>query len=100
MSGLDSSMERYSGDVAPFDEVYAQLAPVLYPFCLRLAGDRGLGEEIFQHCFVHMHRARASYIPGSSAVGWAGSAGAVAVQRTPPRKNVNAEPFGAHVGRW
>jgi len=68
----DEVMRRYAeGDDAAFDQLYAALSPRLYPFCVRLAGRNGDGEDLFQDAFLKLHRSRASYVSGASVLHWA-----------------------------
>jgi len=68
----DQVMRRYAGgDDAAFDELYAVLSPRLYSFCVRLAGRRGDAEDLFQDAFLKLHRSRATYVSGASALHWA-----------------------------
>jgi len=68
----DQVMRRYAGgDDAAFDELYAVLSPRLYSFCVRLAGRSGDAEDLFQDAFLKLHRSRATYVSGASALHWA-----------------------------
>jgi RNA polymerase sigma-70 factor, ECF subfamily len=68
----DQVMRRYAGgDDAAFDELYAALSPRLYAFCVRLAGRNGDAEDLFQDAFLKLHRSRATYVSGASALHWA-----------------------------
>lgn len=68
----DHVMRRYAGgDDAAFDELYAALSPRLYSFCVRLAGRNGDAEDLFQDAFLKLHRSRATYVSGASALHWA-----------------------------
>lgn len=70
-ASLGELMERYAaGDDAVFDRLYDALSPPLYRFCLRLAVRRHEAEDLFQETFLKLHRARATYAPGSSALHW------------------------------
>src|SRR5579859_7871479 len=71
-AALNAAMERYaSGDDSAFDRLYALLAPRLWPFCLRLTARRVEAEEVVQEAFLRLHRARATYVAGSTALHWA-----------------------------
>lgn len=64
-------MERYAeGDDAVFDQLYRELAPRLYRFCLRLANRTADADDCFQETFLKMHRARATYASGSNPLHW------------------------------
>ncbi|MGK4003188.1 RNA polymerase sigma factor [Sorangium sp. So ce1036] len=69
---LDEIMQRYAlGEDDVFDRLYALLAPRLYRFCLRLTGGAPEADDLFQESFLRIHRARASYMGGSSVFPWA-----------------------------
>jgi RNA polymerase sigma-70 factor, ECF subfamily len=69
---LNELMERYAaGDEKAFDPIYRQLSVPLYRFCLRLATRRPEADDLFQDTFLKLHRARATYAPGSNALHWA-----------------------------
>ena len=64
-------MERYtSGDMAAFEPLYRHLSAPLYRFCLRLTMRRAEADDLFQETFLKLHRARATYLPGSNALYW------------------------------
>jgi RNA polymerase sigma-70 factor, ECF subfamily len=68
----DQVMRRYAGgDDAAFDALYAALSPRLYSFCVRLAGRSGDADDLFQDAFLKLHRSRATYVGGASALHWA-----------------------------
>lgn len=68
----DRVMRRYAdGDEAAFDELYAALSPRLYAFCLRLAGQNGNADDLFQDAFLKLHRCRATYVSGANVLHWA-----------------------------
>lgn len=69
---LDEIMQRYArGEEDVFDRLYALLSPRLYRFCLRLTGGAPEADDLFQESFLRIHRARASYVGGSSVLAWA-----------------------------
>jgi RNA polymerase sigma-70 factor (ECF subfamily) len=71
-AALNAAMERYaSGDDSAFDRLYALLAPRLWAFCLRLTARRVDAEEVVQEAFLRLHRARATFVAGSTALHWA-----------------------------
>ncbi len=64
-------MQRYcDGDAAAFRELYALVAPRLFNYLLRMAGDRALADDLLQATFLKVHRARAAYVRGASPVPW------------------------------
>jgi RNA polymerase sigma-70 factor (ECF subfamily) len=68
---LGQLMERYAaGDDGAFEPLYAELSGPLYRFCLRLALRRPEADDLFQDTFFKLHRARATYAPGSNALHW------------------------------
>jgi RNA polymerase sigma-70 factor (ECF subfamily) len=68
---LSELMERYAaGDECAFEAIYRQLSAPLYRFCLRLAIRRPEADDLFQETFLKLHRARATYAPGSNALHW------------------------------
>jgi RNA polymerase sigma-70 factor (ECF subfamily) len=68
----DGAMERYAGgDDAAFALVYDALAPRLYGYLLRQTRERSRAEDLLQQTMLHIHRARASFIPGAEVTPWA-----------------------------
>ncbi len=69
--GPSELMERYAaGDDRAFDALYGQLSAPLYRFCLRLTTRRPEADDLFQETFLKLHRARATFTPGSNALHW------------------------------
>jgi RNA polymerase sigma-70 factor, ECF subfamily len=69
--GASELMERYAaGDDRAFDALYGQLSAPLYRFCLRLTTRRPEADDLFQETFLKLHRARATFTPGSNALHW------------------------------
>ncbi len=65
-------MERYAaGDDAAFAEVYDALAPRLMAYLRRQTRDAAFAEDVLQQTLLHMHRARGTFIQGSSVFPWA-----------------------------
>jgi RNA polymerase sigma-70 factor (ECF subfamily) len=65
-------MERYAeGDDASFALVYDALAPRLYGYLLRQTRQRARAEDLVQQTMLHIHRARARFIPGAEVTPWA-----------------------------
>ena len=65
-------MERYSsGDDAAFAELYDAIAPRLLGFLRRSTRDAAITEDLMQQTFLHIHRARGSFIPGAAVMPWA-----------------------------
>src|SRR5580704_16532600 len=69
---VDVAMERYAaGDDAAFVLVYDTLAPRLYGYLLRQTRQSSRAEDILQQTLLHIHRARARFIPGAEVMPWA-----------------------------
>jgi RNA polymerase sigma-70 factor (ECF subfamily) len=65
-------MERYAkGDDSAFARVYDALAPRLYGYLLRQTRARARAEDLLQQTMLHIHRARARFIPGAEVMPWA-----------------------------
>jgi RNA polymerase sigma-70 factor (ECF subfamily) len=65
-------MDRYSaGDDAAFAEVYDFIAPRLFASLSRRTRDRTRAEDQLQRTFLHIHRARGTFIRGSDVLRWA-----------------------------
>ncbi len=69
---VDQAMERYAaGDDAAFAAVYDKIAPRLYGYLLRQTRERARAEDLVQQTMLHIHRARARFIPGAEVTPWA-----------------------------
>jgi RNA polymerase sigma-70 factor (ECF subfamily) len=69
---LNELMQRYSrGEDGVFEELYRLMAARLYRFCLRLTPARSEADDLLQETLLRVHRARATYLPGSNALHWA-----------------------------
>jgi RNA polymerase sigma-70 factor (ECF subfamily) len=69
---VDLAMERYAGgDDAAFAAVYDKIAPRLYGYLLRQTRERARAEDLVQQTMLHIHRARARFIPGAEVTPWA-----------------------------
>ncbi len=65
-------MEDYAaGDGEAFGIVYDALSPRLYGYLLRQTRDRARAEDLLQQTMLHIHRARARFIPGAEVTPWA-----------------------------
>ena len=65
-------MSRYAaGDDAAFSVVFNGLTPRLRAFLRRLGGSEDLASDLTQETFIRMHRARGSFVRGTSVVPWA-----------------------------
>jgi RNA polymerase sigma-70 factor, ECF subfamily len=68
----DVAMQRYAGgDDAAFGMVYDALAPRLYGYLLRQTRQRARADDLLQQTMLHIHRARATFIPGAEVTPWA-----------------------------
>ena len=68
----DAAMERYAnGDNAAFAELYDAIAPRLAGFLRKATRDGVATEDLMQQTFLHIHRARGSFIPGAPVMPWA-----------------------------
>src|SRR5688572_6771630 len=64
-------MGRYcDGDTAAFRELYAQIAPRLLGYLIRMAGNRPVAEDLLQQTFLKVHRARSAYVRGADPLPW------------------------------
>ena len=71
-SSLEELMVRYvEGDLEAFDHLYRRLSPRLFGYLLRLTRQREQAEDLVQITFAKIHRARQSYLKGSSPLPWA-----------------------------
>lgn len=65
-------MERYArGDETAFAELYDAIAPRLLGFLRKATRDVFAADDLMQQTFLHMHRARGSFIPGAPVRPWA-----------------------------
>jgi RNA polymerase sigma-70 factor (ECF subfamily) len=64
-------MERYcDGDAHAFRELYAQVAPRLHGYLMKMARHRSLADDLVQLTFLKVHRARAAYVRGADPLPW------------------------------
>ena len=72
LTDIDRAMDRYAdGDDRAFSVVFNALAPRLHGFLRRLGGSEDLASDLTQETFIRMHRARGSFLRGTSVVPWA-----------------------------
>ncbi len=65
-------MDRYAaGDDAAFEEVYDLLAPRLFAFLQKHTRSREKAEDLLQHTFLNICRARGTFIKGAPVLPWA-----------------------------
>ncbi len=64
-------MVKYcDGDASAFRELYALVAPRLLGYLVKMARDRAVAEDLLQHTFLKLHRARAAYVRGADPLPW------------------------------
>lgn len=64
-------MARYQdGDAGAFRELYAQVAPRLLGYLMKMARSRAVADDLLQQTFLKVHRARAAYIRGTDPLPW------------------------------
>ncbi len=69
---VDRAMERYAaGDDSAFGEVYDGVAVRVYVLAIEALGDAALAEDVVQHTFLNMHRARGAFVAGAEVLPWA-----------------------------
>ena len=71
MADAKDLMQRYcDGDAGAFRELYALIAPRLLGYLLKMARERALADDLLQHTFMKVHRARAAYVRGADPLPW------------------------------
>lgn len=71
MSDARQLMERYcDGDASAFRALYALVAPRLLGYLVKMARERAVAEDLLQHTFLKLHRARAAYVRGADPLPW------------------------------
>lgn len=64
-------MQQYcDGDAGAFRELYALVAPRLLGYLVKMTRERALAEDLLQHTFLKVHRARAAYVQGADPLPW------------------------------
>lgn len=72
LSAASKAMHAYAdGQDAAFAIVYDELSPRLLGYVQRKTRALDAAEDIVQHVFLNMHRARARFAPGSRVEPWA-----------------------------
>jgi RNA polymerase sigma-70 factor (ECF subfamily) len=65
-------MARYAaGDDGAFGEIYAFVAPRVTSYLRRRMRDEARVPDLVQQTFLHLHRARHTFIPGAEVLPWA-----------------------------
>lgn len=71
MADCKALMTRYcDGDATAFRELYAEVAPRLLGYLIKLARQRAVAEDLLQHTFLKVHRARGAYVRGADPLPW------------------------------
>jgi RNA polymerase sigma-70 factor, ECF subfamily len=71
MAELIDLMARYcNGDAAAFRALYAEVAPRLYGYLVKMSRNRALADDLLQQTFLKVHRARAAYVMGADPLPW------------------------------
>jgi RNA polymerase sigma-70 factor (ECF subfamily) len=71
-AGACAAMLRYAqGDNGAFSDVYAQLAPRLHGFCVRLCAGGAEADDLLQETLLKLHRSRTAYRPDANPLHWA-----------------------------
>jgi RNA polymerase sigma-70 factor (ECF subfamily) len=71
MADAKELMSRYcDGDASAFRELYALVAPRLLGYLVKMARSRAVAEDLLQHTFMKLHRARAAYVRDADPVPW------------------------------
>jgi len=71
MADAKDLMARYcDGDASAFRELYAQVAPRLLGYLVKMARSRAVADDLLQQTFMKVHRARAAYVRGADPVPW------------------------------
>src|SRR4051812_43990891 len=72
ISSADAAMDRYAGgDDAAFEIVFNEIGPRLFGYLMRHTPTRERAEDILQHTFEKIHKARGTFISGSPVLPWA-----------------------------
>ncbi|HTL37062.1 MAG TPA: RNA polymerase sigma factor [Kofleriaceae bacterium] len=71
MADLRQLMARYQdGDANAFRQLYAEVAPRLLGYLLKMARSRALADDLLQQTFLKIHRARAAYVRDADPLPW------------------------------
>ncbi len=60
-SDEDLILAHCHGDATAFDEIVSRYSRVLLGYLVRMCGDRGLAEDMFQETFSRVHQKAASF---------------------------------------
>jgi RNA polymerase sigma-70 factor (ECF subfamily) len=71
MTDLRDLMARYQdGDAGAFRELYALVAPKLLGYLMKMTRSKAVADDLLQHTFLKVHRARAAYVRGADPLPW------------------------------
>ncbi len=71
MADAKDLMAAYcDGDASAFRELYALVAPRVLGYLVKMARQRALAEDLLQHTFIKVHKARGAYVRGADPVPW------------------------------
>lgn len=71
MADAKDLMARYcDGDASAFRELYALVAPRLLGYLVKMTRERAIADDLLQHTFLKVHRARGAYVRGADPVPW------------------------------
>jgi len=91
----DEAMSRYArGADDAFARLYAVVTPRLTRLLYRLMRDRSRVPDLIQETFLRVHRARRTFVPGTSAMAWISTIArhvAIDAHRAPAREQ-GADP--------
>jgi RNA polymerase sigma-70 factor (ECF subfamily) len=95
-AALQAAMSRYAqGDNSAFPDVYAQLAPRLHGFCVRLCAGRAEADDLLQETLLKLHRSRAAYRQDANPLHWAFAIARCAYIDRLRRRKVRPEVLGS-----
>ncbi len=64
-------MQRYqAGDADAFRQLYALVAPKMLGYLGKLTKSRASADDLLQHTFLKIHRARGAYVAGADPLPW------------------------------
>jgi RNA polymerase sigma-70 factor (ECF subfamily) len=96
---LTQAMLRYAqGDNEAFRGVYAELAPRLHGFCVRLCAGRAEADDLLQETLLKLHRSRAAYRPDANPLHWAFAIARCAYIDRLRRRKVRPEVLSTRAG--
>jgi RNA polymerase sigma-70 factor (ECF subfamily) len=95
-AGVKAAMLRYAhGDNSAFADVYAQLAPRVHGFCVRLCAGASEADDLLQETLLKLHRSRSAYRPEANPLHWAFAIARCAYIDRLRRRKARPEVLGA-----